>query len=255
MKKINKKGVKQNNNQKQLVSIALIASLLIVVVAGIIAFNKPLASEKYSSPDIPASTIQFSPEEDSQIVQNTLGFDPSNPGEKIEDIRNRYLTQEWSKIIAEKPVIGAIHTFFLAHPLPFKILFNYPYTFSPTFLLIVVLWIYFIFIVKDIMSFTAYDDKIGWIVGILSPIFLAHIGFLNIVSSFFVDLVISKDKWWIRWIIGILLTIGMVILYKLEGVISKAIAHAREQDRMYELQAKVAKSDEFRKGFQQGQGI
>ncbi|MEK6927186.1 MAG: hypothetical protein AABX11_02035 [Nanoarchaeota archaeon] len=255
MKK-SKQNQKKEAKNKQLVYLALLSALLIVLASGIIAFTKPLSSETYSSPDTPINELQLSPTTaENQIVTDTLGFDPTNPAGKIEDIRNKYLAREWNKIISNTSVIGPIHKYFLAHPLPFKIIFNTPYTFTPTFLLIVFLWIYFGFLTKDIMSFTAYDKNVGLIVGLLAPFFFAHIGLLNIVSTFFVNLVISKDKWWVRWIIGLLVAGALFVFFKFEGGISKLVQGINAGAEKEKLESKIEKSDQFVNEFTKGTKI
>src|SRR5256885_948076 len=73
---------------------------------------------------------------------------PSDPDE----LREKYLNQEWSALIKNSTIIGPMHSFFLSIPLPFIILFGQPYSFSARFFLLAIIWLYVMAIAADILA-------------------------------------------------------------------------------------------------------
>src|SRR3989344_5498379 len=64
-----------------------------------------------------------------------------------EQIKDQYLTQEWSKFIENNKVLGPVHKSFIAYPLPFIIIFGEPYNLSIIFIVVVFLWIFAVYLI------------------------------------------------------------------------------------------------------------
>ena len=92
------------------------------------------------------------------------------------EIKNRYLRQEWSNFIEKIPILGKIHSFFVGHPLIFKILSNEPYSFSLVFFLTIILWIYIVIIVSNLLkSIDLVKESYTVVFGISIAVILSQI--------------------------------------------------------------------------------
>src|SRR3989344_7818065 len=84
-----------------------------------------------------------------------------------EQIKDRYLTQEWSKFIENNKVLGPVHKSFIAYSLPFIIIFGEPYTVSFTFIVVVFLWIFTVYIIaKPLNASKLFNPAITLLISI-----------------------------------------------------------------------------------------
>ncbi|MCU0642521.1 MAG: hypothetical protein MUF61_03020 [archaeon] len=147
-------------------------------------------------------------------IEQTVGFNPEKVPKTPQETRD-YLQQEWTKIVVSKPVIGKIHSFFVAHPLIFKIFFNYPYEFSLTFFIILFLWVFIMVAMASLLSKSELlNGPASWAIGVGASVVLAHTGVFKALSIFMSNLALARETWLMRTIIWvILLTIWIVLMY------------------------------------------
>jgi len=181
---------------------------------------------------------------------------PKSPEELKQEIKERYLKQEWSNIIAKIPIIGKIHTFFLAHPLPFKILFNYQYEISLTFILIVILWLFTITVTSDLIRASGLvKGVITLLIGLGTAIIFAQINLLKVISTKSLDLIYTKEAWWIRLILWLVFIAILAVLYYAEKILGKTLKKNKEAKEKAEVKQKVEEHEEFVKGAEEAEKI
>ncbi len=188
------------------------------------------------------------------IIGSEFGISPDKIPSSPEEIKSIYLTQEWSKIIASKPIIGPIHNFFLNNQLAFKILMNTNYEFSLTFLATLILWFFIAFwSSKGIRSSQLIKSDIGsFAIGLLISIILAQIGLIGIIVKGALKLILSPEAWWMRWIIAILIFAALAVLYKIVEIIEKAQEQAELSSRLKSAEQKGKQAEKFIRGAKEG---
>lgn len=177
---------------------------------------------------------------------------PTDP----QQIREEYLAREWSKFIAQAPVIGSVHTYFLTHPLLFQILFAHPYEFSLTFFGIFILWLFFAIAATHIAAATTLIPRGGnTSIGICFAILLAQITFISLLVTTALKLVYSNEYWWVRLLIALLLFVLLVLAYHGSSIISKFLKQRHEANEKAQLKQQVAESRAFMRGVKEGQEL
>lgn len=193
----------------------------------------------------------------NQIIQQQVGFNPSSIPTSQQDVNNiasKYLKQEWAKVIATTPIIAPIHAYFLAHPLIFQILLNYPYEISLTFFLILFLWIFFAIIGARIFRSIGIlgSGLQNAIIGIGISVILAHVNILKNLTLLFLSIAISDKAWWIR----LLLWVGLFLFAWFFALISVMIERAKikkqKQQKDADTARKAEKADQFIKSAEEG---
>jgi hypothetical protein len=195
-----------------------------------------------------------------EVIQSQIGINPGNipsSPEEAQNIATKYLKREWSKIIAGVPVIGPIHTYLLANPIVFQVLFNYKYEISLTLIGIIILWIYFASVSGNALRASGLIKK-RWqtaLVGLALAIILAHINVLKIIISFFLEIAFSDKAWYIRLIIWVL----TVLFAWLFALISHKLATWKAKIEKAQKEAEVAQAAKegqtFAKGAEKGKEL
>jgi hypothetical protein len=169
------------------------------------------------------------PSNPNEAVQGQLGINPEklNP----EDIQRTYLQQEWSKIAANNSVIGPVHRFFVAHPLVFRVIFKEPYSFSLTFILVLIMWFLVAFNIKKIVASAQILVKqkwAAWLMGIAFAVILAQSGVYTAIANFILNLILAKENFWIRVILWVVFCAAVILIYYLGDMVSKQLKASRE---------------------------
>jgi len=203
----------------------------------------------------------------SQSPQETIGQEFGiNPEtiEKIpktpEEIRNAYLQQEWGKIITGLPLIGPIHNLSVNNPMPFKIAFAEPYSFSLVFFMILVLWILVAIIATKFAKATGFiDQKLCWIAGILFAIIIAQTKLYSFITKSVLAIIFSNEAWWIRVIIWVVVIGVLVIIHyfgrALSTSLKKYMEKRKQEKRMSVVEQKAKRAEAFVKGAEEGRKL
>jgi len=225
----------------------IFASLLILSLAfSILPFIKTVSAADVPSPE--------------GVISQQTGVDvnqiPATPEQIKEEITNYYLKQEWGKIITNKPIIGPIHNFLTAHPLPFQILFAEPYTLSPTLLIVIVLWLFFALKSAKIIESSGIINKNFAIpIGFGIAIILAQIHLLRLIVNSTYLLIFSREAWWERLIL-IFVALGLFgTLYYLSDYFSKYLEEAKKAKELGEMKKGIKESKAFIKGVEEGEEL
>jgi predicted membrane protein len=128
-------------------------------------------------------------------------------------------------------VIGPINNFFVAHPLVFRIIFREPYSFSLTFLLVLIMWVLVAWNIKKIVSATnlVFEQKwAAWLVGILFTIILAQSNLYTAIANFILNLILAKENFWIRFALWVAVCFGIILIYYFGNIISKQLKASKE---------------------------
>lgn len=184
-----------------------------------------------------------------ELLQQQTGINPESIPKSPEEIKDIYLKQEWSDVIAKIPVIGQIHNYFLVHPLIFKIIFNEPYTISLVFFLVVILWAYSMAAISDILR-TSELVKTGSsvLIGAASTIILAQVKVFNIIATTALNIIFAKEEWWIRGILWVLLFVILAIIVYIERMLGKEFKKIREAKARGKTEEEIAKLKKFTGG-------
>jgi len=103
-------------------------------------------------------------------AQNKIDSIPKTPDE----IRNRYLNQEWNIIISKNKIIGPIHNFFVANPGMFIVIFKEPYSFSSLFFATVFLWILIAYAFAAFFNKGINNEVIDWLLGAVTAVIISQ---------------------------------------------------------------------------------
>lgn len=197
---------------------------------------------------------------DSEDIQKTIGINPENipsdPDALKEQIKSRYLQQEWGKIISKNKVLGPIHNFFISNPLLFQILFKEPYALSLVFFCTFILWLYLTIGISDIMKKSGLiKSGISLIVGIASTIITAQLGIIKWIVNSALYIIFAREAWWIRLIIWIAIIVLLVIIYYVKNLLAQQLKLMKKSEEKSELKQKTQESEAFIKGVKEGQQI
>lgn len=191
-----------------------------------------------------------SPEE---AIANQFGIAPEklkNP----EDLKNEYLKQEWSKIITNKPVIGSIHKFLLNNQLISKILFKIDYSFSLTFFATFILWLFFALGLSNVISSSGFIKGLpSFVIGAGLAIILAQVGLIGYIVNFALTLIFKREAWWMRWLVGLLVIVALIVIYQFEGIIGQKLKKSKEIEEKESMKQGLREAQAFVKGAKEGQ--
>lgn len=173
-----------------------------------------------------------------------------------EEAREKYLAQEWTKILKANKFVAAIDSFCTRYSLFFVIVFGMPYSLSLTLGFVIVLWLLFALTVSDVTrKGMGFLEGLSYILGIVSAIALAQLQLLKRIAMFLVDLIISRESSWARFIVFLIVFVVIVLLYYFKGGISKALEERRKKQKEEETKQKQKEIKKFTKGLEKGAGI
>ncbi len=195
-----------------------------------------------------------------EIIQKNIGINPENipqnQDELKEEIKKRYLEKEWSNIISNITIIGPMHNFLLKSKNIFIVPFGEPYSFTPTFILIAVLWLYFFLLMYDIIKGSKIVQKTpAFLISLGAAVIIAQTGLIKNLVTGALTLIYSKEAWWLRIIILILLFGGLYLVYFIEKKIGRTIRKEKEKQKIGEIKKETEESKSFIKGVKEAQNI
>ncbi len=227
-------------NKGALLSILLISLILPTFLSNILSFVSADTSSTQALQDQLNSAQQT-----ANNIQQTA-----------DSIRNQYLSQEWSNVIAKIPVIGQIHSFFMTNQLIFIVLFNEQYSISLTFFLTLLFWMFLLVISYKILK--VYFPQSGWkalIISIGIAILVAQATLLKVITASVLKIIMNQQVWWIRLIMWFSIFIILVIFYYIDATISSKIKAVRAAKKRAELERSVSEAKAFVKGVKEGQDL
>ncbi|MDP3881667.1 MAG: hypothetical protein Q8Q31_02195 [Nanoarchaeota archaeon] len=185
-------------------------------------------------------------------VDSGIGIITDSP----ENIKNKYLTKAWGDMISKNKIIGPIHKFFSQYPLPFIIVFNYPYEISLTFFSIFFLWLFItIAVSKQAGSSGLIGDAAAVFLGIFAAIILSQLGLLQLIVTSALSLILSKEAWWARLIISMIIIAFVLALGYINSMIAKGLKEKRKKDKEEKQEQIVQEAESFMQGVGEGQKI
>ncbi len=183
-----------------------------------------------------------------------IGINAGDIPQSPEDLANAsasYLATRWNKFFTESAVLGPIHRAFLANPLPFKILFNEPYSFTLTFFCILVLWIFLLASFGNIVEAYSGSGMIGIVGGILFSIVFAQIGVINSVVKFFINYILIQNSVWVKVLLWVVAFVILALIFTFDSMWKKSIQASKKQNEKQRLKEKVGEHEEVIQGVKQ----
>ncbi|MBM3232944.1 hypothetical protein FJZ18_02130 [Candidatus Pacearchaeota archaeon] len=184
-----------------------------------------------------------------EAVKQQIGFNPEDTPTNPQDIRDKYLPQEWSEILSKNKFIGPVHNTFVANPLIFRIVFGDPYSLSLVFLIIIILWVFIG--VKSGQLFEASGILKGApsiIAGFVFSILLAQTTIIRNISKITLDLVFKAENWALQLIIALLFFVVLFIISYIMSISEKALKERRKAKKEQKLDEKTEEIEALEKG-------
>ncbi|MEK6885375.1 MAG: hypothetical protein AABX17_00230 [Nanoarchaeota archaeon] len=206
-----------------------------------------------SAPFIFAVTIDPSNTEDPLGIGVNPADIPTTPDE-LTEASSSYLQKRWENIITNSRFAG-IHNSFLAHPLPFTILFHQPYSFSLTFFLVVIFWIFLLVSIGNLVGAYSGSGMMGFAGGLVSAILLSWIGVIGGIATFVVDFILGRQSIWIKILLWIAVFVILAIIFVANGIWKKSVEDSKKQEEKRRLKEKVEEHEEFVKGVEEGRRL
>ncbi len=178
-----------------------------------------------------------------------------DPEELKEELKNKtqtkwdYLSNEWIKILKDKPLIKQIDSFFEKISILFRILFGMPYSFSITLLGIFFLWVFLALETGEIINKSGLIK--GWSAyagGFLFSILLAQLQILKIIVNFLGWLLFLEKPWYWDLSVILIIILAFVLLYFSSKTLSTYLEKRRKQKAEKETESNQKKIKKFTKG-------
>ena len=179
---------------------------------------------------------------------NTLNENLQNIPKTPQEIRDRYLRQEWNNIISKMTFIGPIHNFFIANPVIFNLLLREPYSFSLTFFSIFILWLCIAIWMKNIFKPIFKQKWMAWLIGFAIAIALAWVTAIKTIVFAVFTVIFAEDAWWIRLILWLALLVAMILVFFVDHMIAQNIKKSKEAKEKAEMKQNIAENKAFVKG-------
>lgn len=158
--------------------------------------------------------------------------------EDIEQKRWEYLGQEWKKILLENRFVSAIDSFLSKINIVFVILFGEPYSLSLILLCVIILWFYFFLKFSEILTdFSNFSSTTSMVIGFALTIILAQTKVLKKIIEFFAWLIFWKESNVWRFIIMLVIFLGMIGLYCLSSYLGEI--HKKKKEEKEKQQEKI----------------
>ena len=191
-------------------------------------------------------------------VEKQLGVNPEKL-QSPEDIKNEYLKKEWASIIKNYSILGPIHTFLAENSgakLLEKVLLNEYYTFSLVFIILFILWLFSITIFSDLIkSLGIVKYPLSLLLGLGFAIIFAKIGITKQIVLFLIGLIFSQAKWFMRWIIALLLFLAFAVIYYVNAIIAQKVQKQQWHSLIEKMGQKIKEWDLYKEGLKSGSNV
>ncbi|MBI2631485.1 hypothetical protein HYW75_00590 [Candidatus Pacearchaeota archaeon] len=198
---------------------------------------------------LPHAQSAVNPEESIENIKEKISDIPKD----AEQIKDKYLTQEWSKFIENNKFLSPVHKSFIAYPLPLIIVFGEPYVVSFTFMIVVFLWVFTVYLIaKPLNALKLFNPAITLLISIGVTIMLAQMKVISTIAVFMVNFVLSKNEWYTRIILGIILIASLVVIKKVDSLLAQKIESASKENKEKNLKGIVQQTKAEMKTLERG---
>lgn len=126
-----------------------------------------------------------------------------------------YLKTQWGTFLLSNPLIAQLDSVLTKGNIVFFILFAHNYEVSFVFALILIFWFCFWgFSFNVIRAYSTFSSWASWFMGLLLAVVFAHVGFFNLLTKPFMWLLFSEKPWWVSLILGLVLVVGLILLFR-----------------------------------------
>ncbi|MEI6731043.1 MAG: hypothetical protein WCK90_00025 [archaeon] len=185
------------------------------------------------------------PSSSQELISNQLGIDPASIPQSPEDIKDKYLNQEWGKIIDSTPIIGPVNIFLKTNDSALFVeyfLFAEAYTFTLTFILIFVFWLFAITLTSDLLRASGFlKGGVSLFVGLGVAVIIAQIGLLRFITSGIINFITRQENVWWRIVLWIIILVAIIAFYYLKKLIADYLLKARTEDQKASVERRVKK--------------
>jgi hypothetical protein len=180
-------------------------------------------------------------EDSADIIEKGTGIDINKIPTSADDLKNEYLKEEWTKVIANNTILGPIHRTFEKSSLIFSIFFAHPYEVSLLLFSILVLWVFILYhSSKIIESAGLAKGGIALLVGVAITTIIAQLRIIKIIVTFALDTILKQENWPTRLILTVVI-LGAIVL---AHILSKMGAKELEKQKKAK---KESESDQAKK--------
>ena len=199
---------------------------------------------------LPSAKAQTNnPGDVSQVIGSEFNISPEEIPTDPEQIKNQYLKQEWTKIIANNSVLGPIHRKLTKASPIFTILFAHPYEISLTFLSIIILWLFVAIRSSEIIkSWGIIKSGFSYLTGLILTIILSQIRVIELIATSVLNLIFAPENWWLRLIIGIISLGVLAAIYVLSRMLSQYLKQQKKAKTEEQTEQKLKELKGITKG-------
>lgn len=190
-------------------------------------------------------SAQQNPGDLSEVLGENFNVSPDKIPTTTEDfgqIQQKYLLQEWTKVVEKNKFLGPIHKFFMNEKTQwfFKIVFARNYEISQEFFLTVVIWaLIFISLTKLVESFTLLKKWIVLAIAFIGAAIWAQIRIIALIVKAFTEILSSQQSVWTKIISWVFFLGFLVFIYFVMRIISQDAKKKKEENEKRELRQKL----------------
>lgn len=146
-----------------------------------------------------------------------------------------YLGQQWKKIILENPVTNWINGALTTISPFFKVVMAQDYSFSISFLITFVLWLFFFLSFNKIFKdYTSFSPLIALGVAFLVTVAMAQLTVIGRISNFIVWVIFGVGKsWWVQILLGIGCGLALAMIFLFIASFGKVLAKKRQEKKEF----------------------
>lgn len=183
---------------------------------------------------VKAQDIEESLEGAEEQLEESLE-DAEDIKENIEGKKWDYLGEEWKKILLENKFVSTIDSFLKKIDIVFVILFGEHYSLSLILLSIIFLWFYLFFKISEILTdYSTFTSTTSTVIGFCLTIVFAQFKILKTIIEFFAWLIFWKESNIWRFVIMLLIFLGMIGLYYLSSYLGEIHKKKKEEEEKHQ---------------------
>ncbi len=141
----------------------------------------------------------------------------------------QYLSQEWKKILLEKPIIASTDSFLRKIDLFFLVLFGQSYDLTFAFFLLFILWLIVFLKAEETLEYIGLPKLYSYLGGLGIAMILAQIGLLRLIITGLVYILYSSDSTFRKVIFFVVIFLVLVLIYVTWSVINKKMKERKKK--------------------------
>jgi hypothetical protein len=148
--------------------------------------------------------------------------------------------KQWKDSLMANPFIHGVDLFFQSINFVFLALFGVSYSLSLAVFFIIILWFYFFFAFHNLLKMSSIFSK--WVCLLISlglTIILAQAGLFSMIVNSIIQLFFGEQTWWMKVIIGILILVGLVLVFAFIKKFGKQFAESKKKRKDEENRIKL----------------